>query len=351
MQKSELRVALLIVASALCLAACRTLNPPNDKAITVGVQAKLFADSVLKTRDIQVTSQEGVVTLTGSVGTELEKAAAERLAGEVDGVKSVANQLTVAPTPQSAMPSAKTAAPIASTARPPAPAKQPRHRERASTPPPPEAATPESAPSAMPPPTASAPAPSTAAAAPAAPAAAPAPPPASRPEQITIPAGSVLTVRMIDSINSTRNHAGDEFGATVEAPVVIGDRVVIPRGADARVRLVQAASAGTMTGQSELEVELVSLTVGSTTYTVESSVIQKQGASRGKRTAEAVGGGSALGALIGAIAGRGKGAAIGAAVGAGAGATVQASTRGEQVNVPSETKLDFTLNAPLTVTM
>jgi len=357
MQKSELRVAILIVAGTLLLAACSAMNflqPPNDKAIATEVQAKLFEDSVLKTRDIHVTSQIGVVTLTGSVATELEKAAAERLAGGVSGVKSVTNQLTVAPGPEAAMPAPETAAPIASTARPPAaatapaPAKPARHRERASTSQPPEAAPPESAANEMPPPTASAPAASTAAAAPAA---APAAPPVRQPEHITIPAGTVVTVRMIDSIDSTRNRPGEEFGATVEAPVVIGDRVVIPRGSDARVRLVQASSAGHMTGRSELQVELVSLAVGSNTYAVESSVIQKQGASRGTRTAETVGGGSALGALIGAIAGRGKGAAIGAAVGAGAGTAVQASTRGQQVNVPSETKLDFTLKVPLTLTM
>jgi len=62
-------------------------------------------------------------------------------------------------------------------------------------------------------------------------------------------------------------------------------------------------------------------------------------------------GGAALGALIGAIAGKGKGAAVGGAIGAGAGTAVQASTKGEQVQIPPETKLDFTLKAPLTLTM
>ena len=73
------------------------------------------------------------------------------------------------------------------------------------------------------------------------------------------------------------------------------------------------------------------------------------GKSRGKNTAEKVGGGAALGALIGAIAGHGKGAAIGAGVGAAAGTTVQVITHGEEVHVPSETDLNFTLEQPVTI--
>jgi hypothetical protein len=158
-------------------------------------------------------------------------------------------------------------------------------------------------------------------------------------------------VRLIDGIDSSRNHAGDEFAATVEAPVVVGDRVVIPRNSDARVRLVESRSAGHMTGRSELELELAKVSVGNNAYNVETGFFKQEGASRGKRTAETVGGGAALGALIGAVAGKGKGAAIGAAIGAGAGTAAQAATHGQQVRVPSETKLDFTVKTPFTVTL
>ena len=191
------------------------------------------------------------------------------------------------------------------------------------------------------------------AAAPAAPAAPPAPPApvVKPPEQITIPSGTILSVRMIDNIDSARNHAGDDFAASVEAPMVVGDRVVIPRNSDARVRLVQASSAGHMSGRSDLKVELVSVTAGGQTYQLETSYHEQAGASRGTRTAETVGGGAVLGALIGALAGRGRGAAIGSAVGAGAGTAAQAGTSGQQVKIPSETKLDFTLKSPATITL
>jgi hypothetical protein len=355
MLRSDMRVALFIVCTTLMLGACNVLKvfqPTDDKAITTEIQAKLFDDPVLKTRDIKVTSQKGIVTLTGSVGTELEKAAVERLAGQASGVKGVMNQLAVSATPAVATPTPETpattvatAAPPVATAAPEQPSRPARHRERASTAHPRESAPEEPAYTENP--SAAASAPVTTAAAPPQ-AAAPA---VRQPEHITIPVGTVVTVRMIDSIDSQRNRPGEEFAATVDAPIVVGDRVVIPRGSDARVRLVQSASAGRMAGRSELQLELVGLAVGSNTYSVESGRYEKQGASRGTRTAETVGGGAALGALIGAIAGHGKGAAIGAAVGAGAGTAVQAGTHGQQVKVPSETKLDFTLKVPITVTM
>lgn len=352
-----------VLASMLLLASCNileTFQPPDDKAIASEVQAKLFEDPVLKTRDIRVTAEKGVVMLVGTVATELEKAAVERFASRAKGAKEVVNQLAVVPTTATAAPpppaeapaataAPETPAPVATTASAPAPAPaaQPRatrRRERAAAP------TPAVEPTAASE-TAAAPAPAPVARAAEAPAAAPAPAPARQPEHVTIPAGTVITVRMIDRIDSSRNRPGEEFAGTIDAPVVVDDRVVIRRGADARVRLVESRSAGRMTGRSELHVELVSLAIGAQSYAVETGMVEKAGASRGKRTAETVGGGAALGALIGAIAGRGKGAAIGGVIGAGAGTAVQASTKGEQVQIPPETKLDFTLRAPLTLTM
>lgn len=344
MRKSELRIAAIAVLGTLLLAGCnalQSLRGPDDKAITSAVQAKLFEDPVLKTRDIRVNAQNGVVTLTGSVGTDLEKGAAERMAGQVDGVKQVVNQLGVgqeasAPSPNPQMAPVETA-----QASPPERPRASRRRERAQNSARPEPASYPSEASS-----------NGAAAAPANEApAAPATPAPPEPQTYAIPAGTVVTVRMIDGIDSSRNHAGDEFAATVDAPIVVGNQVIVPRNSDARVRLAQAKSAGRMTGRSELEVALVSITAHGTTYQVDSAAIQKQGASRGTRTAETVGGGAGLGALIGAIAGHGKGAAIGAAVGAGAGTAVQAATKGQQIQIPSETKLDFTLKSPLTVTM
>jgi hypothetical protein len=167
--------------------------------------------------------------------------------------------------------------------------------------------------------------------------------------QYTVPAGTVITVRMIDSVDSKTSRPGDEFAATVAEPVVVGDHVVIPKGSEATTRLVEVKSAGHIKGQSELELELTQLTVDGRAYSVSTGVHTEKGSSRGKHSAKVIGGGAGLGALIGAIAGGGKGAAIGAAVGAGAGTAVEATTRGQQVKVPSEAKVDFTLKNALNI--
>jgi len=105
-----------------------------------------------------------------------------------------------------------------------------------------------------------------------------------------------------------------------------------------------------VTGRSELGLELSSIAFQGKTYGVVSSDVKETGASRGKQTATRVGAGAALGALIGAVAGGGKGAAIGAAVGGGAGTGAQILTHGQQVRIPSETRLDFTLQQPVDIT-
>ncbi|HET7841501.1 MAG TPA: BON domain-containing protein [Terriglobia bacterium] len=354
MRGNALKMASVLLTVTF-LSGCNLLNSfktSDDKAIVSDIQAKLYQDPVLKTRNIQVVSQKGVVVLTGDVNTDLEKGAAERLAGQVSGVKQVINQLNTSPAP-------------AATSTPPEPAMT-----AANNPPPAqaeprrEAREPKKKPVKIshtaakePTQTANSNQSDASAAAPAStaqPAAAPAPPePAAPPppQQVEIPAGSVIDVRMIDGIDSERNRPGDEFAASLSSPVVVGDRVVIPAGSDARVRLIQSATAGRMKGQSQLQIELIEVSLNGTPYTVQSGAYQAIGASRGKRTAETVGAGAVIGGLIGAIAGKGKGAAIGAGIGAAGGAGVQAATKGEQVKIPAETKIEFTLKSPFTVTL
>jgi len=179
---------------------------------------------------------------------------------------------------------------------------------------------------------------------------APAPPPAPQPVTVTIPDGTIVTVRTIDAIDSATASAGQYFNASLDNAVVVDDHVVLPKGLNTRLKIVQASSAGKFKGTSELTVALDTLTYQGKTYTVSTSEVQEKGGSRGKRSAAVIGGGAALGALIGGLAGGGKGAAIGAGVGAGGGTAVQALTKGQQVKIPPETRLDFTLHAPVDVT-
>ncbi len=170
------------------------------------------------------------------------------------------------------------------------------------------------------------------------------------PMDVTIPAGQSLLVRMIDGVDSSKNHLGDVFHASLETDLTIGNAVVARKGTDVYGRLAEAKEAGHVSGSSELQLELTRIVIDGKDYPVVSSDYSLKGQGRGKNTAEKVGGGAALGAIIGAIAGGGKGAAIGAGVGAGAGGAVQVLTRGQQVKVPSETLLEFRLQQPATVT-
>jgi hypothetical protein len=182
--------------------------------------------------------------------------------------------------------------------------------------------------------------------------AAPAPRPVASPVSggdITIPAGQSLLVRMIDGVDSSKNHVGDVFHASLETDLVVNNTVVARKGADVYGRLAEAKEAGHMAGSAELQLELTRIIIDGKDYPVVSSDYNLKGKGRGSDTAKKVGGGAALGAIIGAIAGGGTGAAIGAGVGAGAGGAVQVFTRGQQVKVPSETLLEFRLQQPVMV--
>lgn len=167
-------------------------------------------------------------------------------------------------------------------------------------------------------------------------------------QAITIPAGTSVLVRMIDGIDSSTNQIGDRFHASLESALIVGDTVVAPKGADAYGKLTQAKGAGKISGGAELTLELTGIRIGGDIVPVESTDYEVAGKGRGTQSAERIGGGAVLGTIVGAIAGGGKGAAIGAAAGAGAGTAVQVMTHGEQVRIPSETLLEFTLQQDVT---
>ena len=309
MREARFLGAALLVAALAFISTCSRVSAPDDGAITREIQAKLYQDQTLRTRDISVVTQGGTVVLTGQVQTADEKAAVEQLARQASGVKQVVNELALAGTPARQAASQPAGGKAASEAVARAPGAPAEAKQEATPPPPP------------------------------------------KPAVLTIPAGTVVSVRMIDGIDSKSSQPGTQFAASLVSPVAAGDQVVFSAGADAHVRLVQARQAGHMKGSSELQVELASLSRGGKVYPVQSSAAVEKGKSRGKQTAKRVGAGAVVGGLIGGIAGGGKGAAIGAGAGAGAGALTQALTKGPKVQIPSEARLDFSLTAPVSVTL
>lgn len=344
--KAPLYLPVLILVLILGLAAGCSKNPlgssRSDAQIASDVQNKIFSDPNVQSRQISVQSANGVVTIAGNVNSEAERAAAANDAAQVEGVKTVVNNLQVqtasaTPPPMAEQEQAESTPPPAAT--------QPRRSSRpAAT----RATTTrgsgsrvrdyseEASGGGIGSSNGSSMAPST----PAAPVA----------RKVTIPDGTTLSVRLIDAVDSEVNQPGDTFRGTLNAPIVVNDDVVVPAGADVQGRVVDVKSAGRFAGQSTLAIELIKLEVNGRGYQLQTDQWSKSGSSRGKATAAKVGGGAAVGALIGGLAGGGKGAAIGATIGAGAGTGVSAATKGQQIRLGSEALLTFRLESPLTVT-
>jgi hypothetical protein len=166
---------------------------------------------------------------------------------------------------------------------------------------------------------------------------------------VTIPAGTRMSVRTIDSIDSTRNRVGFRFQASLEEPLWVDGNMVVPKGADVYGRLDESKETGTFAGRSQLKLQLTGIVVNGQTVPLVTGEYEVSGKSKGESTAKRTVGGAAIGTLIGALAGGGKGAAIGAGTGAGVGAASEIITKGDQVKIPSETLLDFTLQQSVTI--
>lgn len=171
-------------------------------------------------------------------------------------------------------------------------------------------------------------------------------------KKVTVPAGTRVLIRMIDSIDTTKQKAGYRFTASLETNLQVDNTVVAPRGTTVYGQLISASSAGRMKGSSELTLELTDIVINGTSYPLLTSEYSIKGKGEGSSTAKKVVGGAGLGALIGGIAGGGKGAGIGALAGAGAGTAISAAKKGQQLSIPSESLLEFRLQqpAPLPIT-
>jgi hypothetical protein len=168
---------------------------------------------------------------------------------------------------------------------------------------------------------------------------------------VTLNAGILIPVRLVDGLTSERNLPGDSFTATLQKELVADGFVIAERGARVEGRVVASDKGGRVRGVSSLAVELVRLhTSDGQTVAIQTDGFERRAEETHRQDAEKVGAGAALGAVIGAIAGGGKGAAIGAGVGGGAGAGTVMATRGNAATLPSETRVTFRLKAPVTIT-
>jgi hypothetical protein len=306
----------------------------QDNAQVVSeVQNRMRADHQLMMGRFQVTGTKGVITLAGYVASDHQRAAAVRDAGQVEGVRVVVDNLRLVDSTRQSLNLAllKPPSSLQNTTSLPETSRSDSPRGTASS----GSVVPEVDVSSD--------------VASSAPLAASATPP-SAPEKIIVPYGTVVSVRLTESLSSDLNEKGDAFLASLASPILVGDRVVIPEGAGIKGRVVAVQSAGRFSGRPAMIIEVTRLAYNGNSYDLRSNQYSKEGPSRNVRSAATIGGSAGLGAILGGILGGGKGAAIGAMIGAGAGTGVQAAGKAAVVELPAESTLTFRLQTALTVT-
>ncbi|MGC1452162.1 MAG: BON domain-containing protein [Candidatus Sulfotelmatobacter sp.] len=355
MENKSLLISSFVLAVILALGV-GCAKKPDDAKISGDVQNKFSQDSGLSTKQLTVQADNGVVTLGGMVDNDAQREAAGRQAASIPGVKMVINNLQVGgpSTAAAATPPAQPTPAAQVSSQPPADKPKAGVSKKVSK----ARASQDASPAGNSAGSSNA-GDTRASNQPAADqsgsatreneAVTQAPPPPPAPKKLIIDQGTQLTVRLIDPIDSEKNQTGDTFHATLNAPLSSDGEEAVPAGVEITGHLVEVKSAGKFAGQSVVVLQLDSIASGGRTYSLQTDQYKKEGSSRGKNTAEKVGGGAVIGGIIGALAGGGKGAAIGAAAGAGVGGGVQAATKSQQIKLPSETVLNFTLQAPITV--
>ncbi len=310
MSKHALRLAVVLVSGLLLFGSDRlaaipqTTSATSDSAITSAIQSKLFQDPVLKTQDIRVSTQQGVVTLTGTVDTELQRAAVDRIASTQPGVVKVIDGLSVRG-------SAPDTNPEGAGVQYSAPA-EPEAQDFYSTP---DVSQDQSV-----------------------------------PPTLMLPAGALITVRVTQELSSDHNKPGDSFTATLEQPLVANGWVVMRRGQTVMGRVAVARKGGRVKGVSELGLALDQITlVDGQQLPIRTRLVEATAGSSQERDVAATGTTTGVGAIIGAIAGGGEGAGIGAAAGAAAGIAGVLLTRGRPTVIMPETLLTFRLEYGLTI--
>jgi hypothetical protein len=330
---------------AMGLTACKSSPPADDATLTASVRSQLAGDGAISAEPIQSSVQNGIATLSGSVSSDTARSQAAADAAQVAGIKTVVNNLTV----QQQSPAVATVATPPPAQVPPIPKKTPPAKLKPAPIVRQQPAATDNVTQTAPPPLPAPPPVEQATSLPSAPTPPPPPLPAPAFHNITIPPDTVLPVRITQTLDSATTQQGDTFTGVVATDVILDNVTVIRQGTPVFGRVSAVQEAAHYKGNSLLTVELTGLNRNGERLPITTAPYSVQGEGRGKNTAEKVGGGAAVGAILGGILGGGKGAAIGAAAGGGVGAGANTITRGQQVQIASETLVRFLIDSPLVV--
>src|SRR5579859_4542344 len=266
-------LSVVLIAMALLAASCSRIGSRPDAQVASDVQNKINGDSSIPDKQLNINANNGTVTLTGTVATDAARNAAANDAAQIEGVKTVVNNLEVAPASaanQNEQPQEQ-----ASNNPPPPmredrrPSPSTRYRSSRSTASRsasnnggdtglrttvPSSSSNGSTGNSYDSSQSSAP---------------PAPTPVPAPQKVTVPSGTQLSVRLNDEVDSEKAQVGDVFHGSISAPVTVGEETAIPTTADVEGRVVEVKSAGRFAGQSVLTLELTKLTMNGKTRSEE----------------------------------------------------------------------------------
>lgn len=326
-QQAALWGTALILTGVLVLGidGCKTAVPVDDPTLTSQVQQRLAADSAINREPVQVMAQAGVVTLTGAVSNNAARSLAANDAAGVTGVQKVINDLVVNAATPPVSATVTTPLPQVQPLQVPAPRKQITPRSESVAPVTRTSSTQQ----------------------PVYPQQAYRPPVVQNVPQaptvrvVTLPAGSTLPVRITQTLDSATTQPGDTFSGALAADILVDGMVALPRGTAVNGRVAEVHEAAHFKGSSLLSIELIGVSTRGERIALSTQPYSVEGKGRGKNTAVKTGIGAAAGAVLGGIFGGGKGAAIGAAAGGGTGVAINGVTRGDQVQIPSESIVRF----------
>jgi hypothetical protein len=171
---------------------------------------------------------------------------------------------------------------------------------------------------------------------------------APRAREVTIPAGTSISVKVLNSLASNTSKVEDPVKGSVARPIVVSGATAVPEGAQISGSVIEAKESGRVKGRASIAFRFDRLVVGDETYRIRTAQVAREAAQDTKGDVKKGGLGAGAGAVVGAIVGGGKGAAIGAVAG-GAGAVL--ATKGKEVQIAAGTVVSVLLQDPLTVSV
>lgn len=168
-------------------------------------------------------------------------------------------------------------------------------------------------------------------------------------QAIDVPAGTVLKIRLNETLNVKRTQTGQSFTGSVVDAVDVNGSTAISRGASVTGVVDRSHRRGHFKGASVLELRLTSLDQNGQHYRIDTRDVVRTKKGKGKRSAAFIGGGAGLGMLIGGVATGGVGLLVGGLAGGGAGTLGAAFTGNRDITIPAESVLSFRLADPIQI--